>query len=100
MLTERNQFFNPAHYDTEVFGFFEELIALDPSSSFGFRTLGTRQLSGLPSRAIGAPGRILIELTEPTMLQKGHKTSLVKASKAKPVKCYSMIQPICGPRKS
>jgi len=95
-----NQFFNPAAYDCEVYGFYEELIEETPGTAFGFRLLGTRPVGGLPDRPVGSDGLRTITITEPIILSKGHKLNVrYAASKDRPLVCRSMIQPLCGPPK-
>jgi hypothetical protein len=98
-ITEKNQFCDPARYDTEVLGFFEELTAFDSSSALGFRFLGTRRLPGLPTRPLGSDGRVIVTLTGAITLQKGFKSNTIRIKKGQKIQCYSMLQPICGKRK-
>lgn len=99
IVTESNQFFNPADYDTVIHGFVEELV-MATGTAYGWQMLGTRRLPGLPDRPIGSPGTIMVTITETQVLQSGHKTVTVRASKQKPVVCQATIQPICGKSKN
>lgn len=96
-ITERNEFFDPAQFqDGEycVVGFYESYTAEDAGSGYGYRLLGTRSFRTLPTRPLGSPGRILIEITENMDLMKGHKPAKIRASKQRPIKAWAMIEAI------
>lgn len=88
--TKMNQFFNPDECPFEVIGFTEELVECKTN-----RLLGSRKITE-PTRPLGSKGMIEFDLTEPTVLNKGHKEVTVKASPKKPVRVFGMIQIVCG----
>lgn len=86
-----NEHLDPVTYPFEVVGLFEELI--EP----GGKCIGTRRLDCEQCpRPLGAAGRIEVSFTESFLVQRGHKLHLIKASPAKPVKVWSMLQVLCG----
>lgn len=90
----RNEFFNPDLCRFEVLGFMERLIYADTH-----KALGTRRLEK-PNRPLGSDGLKEYLITENTILNKGHKEFLLKASKTRPVKVIGILEPICGWEKS
>lgn len=95
-ITEKNEFFDPAAFDSEVLGFYEEYVSEDPSSGYGYKLLGIRPFTTLPTRALGVAGVKEVTFTENIELHKGHKLVTLKASKKRPVKAFAMIQIIGG----
>lgn len=95
-ITQANAYFNPETFPMEVFGFIEELIEITEETNTGFRLLGTRKLDSLPTRPMGAPGLITVEIRENVTLIRGMKQVVVKASAESPRQCYSMLHAICG----
>lgn len=89
------QFYDPETFPWEVHGFFEELILKNAGGAYGYQLLGTRRIPRL-TRLPGSDGRITVFITESLTLDKGHKTVQVKASKERPLECFSMLQIICG----
>lgn len=85
-----NPFYNPADCEFEVVGYFEELIDPETTKLLGVRTVAE------PTRPIGSPGRLEYKLVQDTVLRKGVKTVVVKASPAKPVRVVGMLQVLCG----
>lgn len=92
VITEANEFFNPADVPFEVLGFQEHF---DDENG---RLLGWRNI-GMPDRPTGSPGRREVTLTENLILTKNHKEAIVKASPQRPKKVMGMILIICGPTK-
>jgi len=92
-----NQFCNPADYEWEVLGFFEEYlqVGLEWPKLLGCAMLPDNQAP----RALGSAGQISRTLTAPVELKRGAKTILVKASPQKPIHVKCMVQAICGKRK-
>lgn len=92
MITESNQYFNPADFDYEVIGFLEELAEVGTNKLLGFR-----RLQGLPTRPLGSPGVLRYTITENIEVSRGHKTGIIiKASKKKPLHVEGMIIALGG----
>lgn len=89
----KNEYFDSEKCEFIVEGFYEELLDIDKN-----RQLGIRMVSTL-DRPLGSEGRKIVVLTEPVELQKGMNKVVVKASSKKPVRCYSMLQVLCGRKK-
>jgi len=89
-ITTRSPFFNPDDCVFEVFGFFEYFV-----DARTYEALGSRSLPE-PTRPIGSPGFKKMKLTETVVLTRGLKERTVKASMAKPVEVFSIIECVCG----
>jgi hypothetical protein len=57
--------------------------------------LGSRPVAW-PTRPFGAAGQKEVELTAPLELTRGLKPATIKASKTRPVRCYSVLNMKCG----
>lgn len=75
----------------EHLGYFEELI--DATS---FKCYGTRKVDDPQGRECGYAGRREETLIATVHLDKGHKSVLLKASPAKPVRVVTMLHVLCG----
>jgi hypothetical protein len=77
----------------EIHGYFEELGVCSGDS---FRLLGTRSIEKPVDRPLGVAGRREYILTETVVLNKGHKQATIKASPAKPIRCFGHAHALCG----
>jgi hypothetical protein len=74
----------------ETLGWYEEVLDLSG------RTIGTRNVKRQQGRACGHSGMQEVTLTDPVTLQRGHKTYVLQASAAKPVKVLTILNIKCG----
>ncbi len=79
--------------------FFMDYVAMDSSSSSGWRGLGCVILDELPEgRKTCSEGQQDFTLTQDIELLRGHTLVTVRASKAKPVTGFTIIYPFGGGR--
>lgn len=87
-------FLGPENLDFEFLGYFEEWHDMEFN-----KHLGTRRVP-CATQLLGAYGAKLITLTENIQLDKGHKTTVVKASKKKPMQVRVTLNLLCGGSKN
>lgn len=76
----------------EYHGYFEALHDVERN-----KMLGTRKLDAIPAgRSLGNSNAVEVILTERVVLSRGTKDIVIFASKRRPIRCISSINPICG----
>jgi hypothetical protein len=77
--------------------YFEEFIMAEPR----VQSMGVRLVADNPTgRRLASDGRELVTLTEPLTLQKGVNTKTYRATKAKPIKAWTMLWRLEGKERS
>lgn len=75
----------------EVLGYFEDVYR-KADGLF----LGSRNVEEQPGREMGQAGRRSDTITDTTILNKGHKTVIIRASEETPILCETVLQRLCG----
>ena len=75
----------------EIHGYFESLFDLERN-----KALGTRKVELEPGRALGEDGAREIIIEADVELDRGPKKATFRASKSRPIRCKSVVYPLCG----
>src|SRR5260370_28079432 len=73
--------------------FYRELIDVATGKCLGTQELGEGEVLAQRDRFVGFCGARELFLSEPLSIQRGHREVVVRASKAKPLKCREHIYP-------
>ena len=86
----KNEYFDGADCAFEVLGFYEDILDATTHKFLGYRDVEE------PTRPLGSTGFLAFELTVPTVLMRGGKQVLIRASLKRPRKVLGMLQVRCG----
>ena len=73
--------------------FYRELIDVASNKCLGTQELSEGEVLAQRDRLVGFYGGRELFLSEPLSIQRGHRAVVVRASKAKPLKCREHVYP-------